>query len=442
MRHGILTIAAALAALAPLAAEPVGTELALTAGRSHVIDYPTDIGRISTSNPDVVDAVAVSVREVLLNAKQPGTASVVIWPKSGVRTVYALVVEPNLDPVRALLKQTFPDYAIEPHVSRDALSLTGSVPTQAAADRAAALMAPFAKVVVNNLRVIPTGAEKQIILRVRFAELNRSASTSLGVNVFSLGGANAIGLTGTGQFASIRPDQLESSGAGNSSKWSISDALNVFAFRPDLNVGAFIKALENKGLLQILAEPNLVTTDGKEASFLVGGEFPVPVVQAGSSAGAITIIFKEFGIRLSFLPVIMPHGTIRMQVKPEVSTIDLTNAVIYSGFTIPALSTRRMETSVELGEGQSFIIAGLIDSRVTENLAKMPGLANIPILGTLFKSRNEQKSNNELVVMVTPEITAPLNRADAKPMPYMPKEFMGASQVPPAAPQRRGKRKK
>jgi pilus assembly protein CpaC len=433
MRNAILFVAAALAASGALAGAPASGELALVAGRSHIIDYVVDIGRISTSNPEVVDAVAVSTREVLLNAKQPGAATIVIWSKTGTRTAYALSVEPNLDPVRELLKQTFPDYQIEPHAARDSLSLTGVVPNQPAAERAAALVAPFAKVVVNNLRVLAGAPEKQILLRVRFAELNRTASTALGVNLVSLGGGNTLGLTGTGQFSSVRPGDLTSSGGTTSSTFTISDALNVFAFRPDLNLGAFVKALQSKGLLQILAEPNLVTTNGKEASFLVGGEFPVPVVQGGANAGAVTIIFKEFGIRLTFLPNVTEHGTIKMFVKPEVSTVDLANAVLYSGFTIPALSTRRMETNVELGEGQSFVIGGLIDSRVTESMSKLPGLANIPILGALFKSRQEQKSNNELIVMVTPEITSPLNRDDAKPLPPMPKEFLSPPVVDPGA---------
>ncbi|HVX66341.1 MAG TPA: pilus assembly protein N-terminal domain-containing protein, partial [Bryobacteraceae bacterium] len=232
MRNAILLVAAALAAPSVLAGEPSPGELALVAGRSHIIDYAADIGRISTSNPDVVDAVAVSTREVLLNAKQPGAATVVIWSKAGARTAYLLAVEPNLDPVRQLLKQTFPDYQIEPHASRDSLSLTGIVPSQPAAERAAALVAPFAKVVVNNLRVQPGAPEKQILLRVRFAELNRTASTALGVNLISLGAANTIGISGTGQFSSVRPDQLATKGGQlTDSTFTISDALNVFAFR-------------------------------------------------------------------------------------------------------------------------------------------------------------------------------------------------------------------
>ena len=430
MKNPMLWMAqSALAALvaAPGLAAGGNSNLQVAAGGSLVIDYAGDIGRVAASNPDVADAVAVSSREVLVNAKIPGTATVVVWSKDGLRTMYGITVEQNLDPVRQLLKNTFPDCNIEVNQARDSLSLTGTVPSQAVSDRATALMAPFAKAVVSNLRVVSAGPEKQIVLRVKFAELNRNAATSLGVNLLSTGATNTPGLISTGQFQSASLDQIQTpvpgSGVAAVSKFTVSDALNIFAFRPDLNLGMFIKALQNQGVLQILAEPNLVTTNGKDASFLVGGEFPVPVVQGGANAGAVTIIFKEYGIRLTFQPTLTEHNTIKMYVKPEVSTIDLTNAVLYSGFTIPALASRRIETNIELGLGKSFLIAGLIDQRVTEQLSKVPGLANIPVLGALFKSKNEQKSAEELIVMVTPEITTPVSRTDVEPPP-MPKKFM------------------
>ncbi len=232
----------------------------------------------------------------------------------------------------------------------------------------------------------------------------------------------------TGQFGSARADKLTGSIPGQiegtTSEFTISDALQVFAFRPDLNLSTFLSALKTEGLLQILAEPNLVTSAGKEASFLVGGEFPVPVLQGGSNAGAVTIQFREFGIRLNFLPELTSNDTIRMYVKPEVSTIDVTNAVQFSGFTIPALATRRMETNIELAEGQSFVIGGLIDDRAQATFNAIPGLSSIPILGELFKSRQKSKSKNELIVMVTPEIVEPLNRDDPKTLPNMPMEFL------------------
>ncbi len=413
-------------------------DLRVTVGKSIAVDYPADISRISTSNPEIVDAVAVSTREVLLHAKAHGAATVVIWAKTGERTFYNITVEHNLEPIRRILKETFPEEDIQAQAARDAVSLTGRVSSKDVSDRATALVAPLAKTVVNNLQVKVAPAERQVLLRVKFAEVNRNAIGSLGFNLLSTGALNTPGRVTTGQFAA--PNAADVKGtiggglAGAVSQFSISDALNIFAFRPDLNLATFVRALQQQGVLQILAEPNLVTTNGKEASFLVGGEFPIPVLQGGANSGAVTVQFREFGIRLTFLPTITENKTIKMHVKPEVSTIDLGNAIQLSGFTIPALSTRRMETNIELGEGQSFVIGGLIDDRVTETMSKIPGLAHLPILGVLFKSRQENKQKTELVVMVTPETALPLEKGDPKPVPVMPKEFLPSFSAPaPAA---------
>lgn len=399
-------------------------DIRLTVGKSIVIDYPADVSRISTSNPDIVDASPVTTREILIHGKSFGTVTLVVWSKSGQRNFYNITVEQNLEPLRKLMKDTFPGDTIHVESSRDSLALTGLVANKDVADRATALATPFAKNIVNNLQVPLPAAEKQILLRVKFAELDRNASSQFAVNLVSTGATNTIGTVGTGQFASVIPGQI-GGGTSNANSFSITQALTIFAFRPDLNLASFIKALQARSLLQILAEPNLVTTNGKEASFLVGGEFPVPVLQGGGNAGAVTIMFREFGVRLSFNPVITPNHTIRLWVKPEVSTLDFTNAVSLNGFTIPALSSRKMETNIELGEGQTFIIAGLIDSRVQDTVNHIPGLANLPILGNLFKSKDMTKSRSELVVMVTPEITEPLQPGDVKAMPAMPREFLG-----------------
>ncbi|HTM50285.1 MAG TPA: pilus assembly protein N-terminal domain-containing protein [Bryobacteraceae bacterium] len=386
-------------------------ELKLTVGKSVVIDYPSDVGRISTSNPDVVDAVPITSREILINAKANGQSTLVVWSKSGERSFFAVTVDQNLEPITKLLKETFPNENIDVRASRDSASLNGRVSSAVVAERAVALVTPLLKSVVNNLQVAPGPIDKQIVLHVKFAELDRVRSEQLGLNIFSTGATNTIGSVSTGQFFG---GQVSPSGA-----LSLADALNIFAFRPDLNLAATLRALQSNNVLQILAEPNLVTTNGKEASFLAGGEFPVPVIQGGGNAGAVTVQFREFGIRLKFLPIVTANGTIKMHVQQELSTIDLNNAVVLSGFTIPALSTRRTETDVELGEGQSFAIAGMIDDRVTQTLSRIPGLANIPILGTLFKSRDLRKNKSELVVLVTPETIAPYNPADPKPMPHL-----------------------
>lgn len=394
-------------------------DLRLTVGKSIVIDYPADIGRISTSNPEVVDYVAVTTREILIHAKSHGSATLVVWSRAGQREFYSITVEHNLEPIRKVLKATFPSEDIQVQSARDTVALTGTVSTQQVAERAVALTTPLVKSVVNNLKLAAAPADKQVILRVRFAELNRQISHSFGVNLISTG--NTIGRVTAGGTVAPNPAQVGGAGAAS---FTISDALNIFAFRPDLDFGVFIKALQNEGLLQILAEPNLVTTNGKEASFLVGGEFPVPILQGGSNAGAVTVQFREFGIRLSFNPQVTEGGTIKLYVKPEVNTLDVANSVSISGFNIPALATRKLETNIELGAGQSFVIGGLLDDRVTDSMSKIPGLANIPLLGVLFKSRNENKSKSELIVMVTPEITMPLMPNERRPTIEFPREFM------------------
>jgi pilus assembly protein CpaC len=305
--------------------------------------------------------------------------------------------------------------------------LVGRVASKELADRALALVAASVKGAVSNLKIKPPELEKQVILHVKFAELNRTAASAFGINLLSTGALNTPGRITTGQFPSGNPTQMSGtipgSVAGTASSFSLSDVLNIFAFRPDLNLGVLIRDLQTRGLLQILAEPNLVATNGKEASFLAGGEFPIPVAQAGANAGAISVVFREYGIKLSFLPQITANGTIRLHVKPEVSSIDSGNGVTVSGINIPALSTRRMETDIELGQGQSFVIGGLIDDRVIQNLSQVPGLAHIPILGALFKSRQLTKSKTELVVVVTPEMASPARGAMWEipmPIPFLP----------------------
>jgi pilus assembly protein CpaC len=395
-------------------------EMKLTVGKSIVLDYPADIRQISTSDPSIVDAIAVSTREILLHAKSNGSATVVVWSRAGQRNIYSITVEQNLDPLRKLIKETFPNEDIQVQSSKDSLSITGRATTKEVADRVVAMVAPFGKSIVNNLRINVLPVDKQILIRVKFAELDRNVGTQFGVNLASTGAGNTIARTTTGVFT---PPVVNTNIKGGGAL-SISDALNIFAFRPDLNLAVLIRALKQQGVLQILAEPNLVTTNGREASFLVGGEFPVPILQGGGNAGAVTVQFREFGIRLTFTPTLTENGTIKMYVRPEVSTIDLANAVRISGFLIPALATRRMETNIELGEGQSFVIGGLIDDRANETFAKIPGLANIPLLGTLFTTREKNKSRTELIVMVTPEITTPLAATDPKPSVEMPIPFL------------------
>jgi pilus assembly protein CpaC len=434
----------ALGADSSLFAQGGPEEIRLTVGKSIVIDYPADIARISTSNADIVDASPVTGREVLVHGKSYGTVTLVVWSKAGQRNFYNITVEQNLEPLRKLLKDTFPTEDIRVQSSRDSLALTGRVANKDIGDRATALATPFAKTVVNNLQVAEPASEKQILLRVKFAELDRSASNQFAVNLVSTGAGNTVGRITTGQFPAPGASTIGPGGVQGNSSFSISNALNIFAFRPDLNLATLIQALQSRNLLQILAEPNLITSNGKEASFLVGGEFPIPILQGGANSGAVTVQFREFGIRLTFTPIVTGNGTIRLYVKPEVSSLDFANAVSFNGFTIPALSSRKMETNIELGEGQSFVIAGLIDNRVTETISRIPGLANLPILGNLFKSKQFDRQNTELVVVVTPEVTMPLLAGEAKPMPVMPRDFLapvapGSREVFPSTPKGKAK---
>jgi pilus assembly protein CpaC len=401
-------------------AAPGAEDVRLTVGKSIVIDYADEIRQISTSNPDIVDASPVTTREMLVHGKGLGTATLIVWNKGGQRNFYNVVVETNLEPLRLLYRETFPNETIHVQSSKESLSLTGSVSSPAVAERATAMATPFAKTVVNNLQVAAP-VDKQILVRVKFAELDRTRASQFGVNLVSTGATNTIGSISTGQFLPPRIDEIS---GGNRSTFSVSDALNIFAFRPDLDLAVFIKALQAESILQILAEPNLLTTNGKEASFLVGGEFPVPVLQGGANSGAVTVQFREFGIRLMFTPVATSNGTIRMHLRQEVSTLDVTNAVQINGFTIPALATRRAETDIELGEGRSFVVAGLLDNRETESYSKIPGLADLPILGALFKSRETKQSRTELVMIVTPEITQPIKPGEPAPLPYFPRDFL------------------
>lgn len=413
-------------------------ELTITAGKSLVIDYPEDLARISTSNPEVLDYVPASSREILLHGKSMGVATLVVWSKSGHRTYYSVSVEQNLSPLKEVLNKAFPGEQIDVLATKDAVALVGNVSSQTIAERAAAMASPLAKNVVNHLSVKAAPVEKQILLRVKFAELNRTAAQSFGVNLISTGALNTPGTISTGQFGTARMGQLKGVvGApvtGTETSMSITDALNIFAFRPDLNLAAAVKALHSQGVLQILAEPNLVTSNGKEASFLVGGEFPIPVLQGGANAGAITVQFREFGIRLTFNPLLTANGTLKMFVRPEVSTIDISNAITVSGFTIPALATRRIESTIELGPGQSFVIGGLIDDRANESLSKIPGLGSIPILGALFRSRNENRTKSELIVMVTPEVIEPLEASDPRLKLNHPMQMLRPSMLPQGVP--------
>ena len=332
--------------------------------------------------------------------------------------------------------RVFPDEQITVTPSRAAIVLSGHVSTEDVAKRAGELARAYSPKVVNVLTFGPVGSQ-EVLLQVKFAEVDRTALTQLGVNFISTGAANTIGTMTTGQFGGFGPQTSGqpvtttnpdgSTSTSTTASQTINNVLNLFLFRPDINFGAVIEALQTKNLLQILAEPNLIAVNGKEASFLAGGQFPFPIVQPGAGFTAVTISFKEFGVQLQFTPVIMPNGNIHLKVAPEVSTLDFANALTISGFTVPALSTRKAETEFELQDGQSFVIAGLMDNRVTDIYNKIPGLGDIPILGNFFRSKSLQKSNSELMVLCTVRRISPNTEPPA--LPKNPKPLSGSGQV-------------
>jgi pilus assembly protein CpaC len=387
----------------------------VTVGKSLTIDSPLPIQRISVANGDLADAVAVNPKEILINGKQPGETTVIIWQQNGPRLMYELSVRPSalrLEAVRQQIARDFPNDEINITFDNDTAFVRGSVKDVTAADRVMAIASTLGRA-INLLRVDVPPNETQILLKVRFANVNRSASTNLGLSLAS-SAFNQNVATGTGGPVSTD--------GGRS--FSLSDAVNILFFRHDINLLAELKALETRNMLEMLAEPNVLAINGKEASFVAGGEFPFPMVQGGASVGTVTLMWREYGVRLHFLPTITPRGSIRLQVAPEVSSLDYTNAVTIQGFTVPGISTRRVQTEIELESGQSFVIAGLIDKQMTEAFSRIPGIGNIPLLGKLFQSKTVNRNNNELLVIVTPEVVKPIPAGQAVPDLNYPKKFM------------------
>ena len=386
--------------------------------KSLLINTTEPIKRISVTDPAIASAQPITPTQILVHGKAPGEISLLIWDTAERSRSFDLRVDVDVSACAEEEHRVFPDEQIAVTPSRSAIVLSGHVTTEDVAKRAGDLASAYSPKVVNVLTFGPVGAQ-EVLLQVKFAEVDRTALTQLGVNFVSTGAANTIGSITTGQFGGVGPQTI---GGGTTSSTTLNNVLNLFVFRPDINFGAVIQALETKNLLQILSEPNLIAVNGKEASFLAGGQFPFPIVQPGQGFTAVTISFKDFGVRLQFTPVIMPNGNIHLKVAPEVSTLDFTNALTISGFTVPALSTRRAETEFELQDGQSFVIAGLMDNRVTDIYNKIPGLGDIPILGNFFKSKSVQKSNSELMVLCTVHRISPTTEAPAGPK--NPQQFM------------------
>src|SRR6202522_3295762 len=415
-------------ALPPQTAQPESAApLRVMVDKSLLINTTERLKRISVTDPNVAYSTVIPPTQILVHGRAPGEVSLLIWDENERSRSFDLRVDVDVSACAQEEHRVFPDEQISVTPSRTAIVLSGHVTTEDVAKRVGELASAYSKNVVNVLTFGPVGAQ-EVLLEVKFAEVDRTALTQLGANLFSTGAGSTIGSTTTGQyggFGSQSISQTTGQGGPFSTSQTVSNVLNLFLFRPDIHMGAVIEALENKSLLQILAEPNLVAVNGKKASFLAGGQFPFPIVQPGQGFTAVTISFKDYGVKLDFTPVIMPNGNIHLLVAPEVSTLDYSNALTISGFTVPALSTRKAETEFELIDGQSFVIAGLIDNRVTDIWNKVPGLGDIPILGAFFKSKSIQKSNSELMVLCTVHRISPSSVEPAgpkNPQPFMNKD--------------------
>ena len=430
------------------------TPVSLLVGRSTVIDTGSPIARVSLTSADIADALVTSPNQLLLNGKMPGTISMFVWQRGGALRRYEIAVQRDLARLQGQLKELFPSQAIEAHSNGRQIVLSGTVPDKDIVARVVDVAAGYVERredVVTLLALPPAqpARSNQVLLRVRFAEVSRSALTELGVSFFTgpTGIRNTLGRITTQQFPSTQFQEMEWSKSSSdfgapvdaaSGKFTFSDFLNFFVLSEKYDLGLLLRALQTRGLFQSLAEPNLVAESGKEASFLAGGEFPIPIAQGSGANIGISVQFKEFGVRLTFTPTVIGER-VHLKVRPEVSVLDFNNAVVFSGFRIPALTTRRTETELELNNGQTFAIAGLLNNSMTQTLAKVPGIGDIPILGYLFRSKAARKDQTELVVMITPQILEQgsfgvTDRLPRLQEPYMPRLQENESLPTPPAP--------
>jgi pilus assembly protein CpaC len=414
-------------------------DLSVVVGRSVLLDCAQPVTRVAVGLGDFAEATVITPTEVMVNGKAAGETSLILWEQGGSREFFNITVRASLsgsndqlETIRRELRKELPGQSLTVSAQNGSVFLRGTVKDLTSSDRAVQIASVGGKV-VNLLDVEVPAAKPQILLKVVFASVDRTRSKELGINIFSTGLGNTIGAVTTGQFS---PPSVTDT--GGTPLATLSGDLNLFAFFPGLNLGATIQALETKGLVEVLSEPNILAEDGKQGSLLAGGEYPYPVVQGGTagSAPSVTIMFKEYGVRLNFIPKITPQGTIRLQVAPEVSSLDFTNEVEIAGFEVPAIDVRRVKTEVELAAGQSFAIGGLLDNRETETFQKIPFIGSIPILGKFFQSVSRSKTNTELIVIVTPEIVQPIPAGTAPPKLNYPEPFLPPnSNIPMTTPE-------
>ena len=375
-------------------------------GQSRVINFDRPIGRFSISNPEIAEAVMVRPDQVLVNGKAFGQVNFIAWEKSDSKfIVFDVFVRANLSLIDSQIRALFPKDDIRLSQANGSVVLSGTVGDPQTVTQADSIVQAAGFKTVNML-ASPVKNASQIQLQIRVAEVSRNKLRELGSSFAYQGSPGAGGFI---------------SGGGPGSLTEVSNGLMQGAFTSAMNVflmggntAQMIRAMQTNGTLRALAEPNLIAMDGQTASFLAGGEFPIPIVQggAGGNAGSVTIEFKEYGVRLNFKPTIIDEDQIRLELEPEVSTIDFANGVRFQGFVVPALRTRRARTGIELRDGQSFALAGLLDNSETRSISKVPLLGDVPILGNLFKSTQFQKQETELVFIVTADLVKPVDRDD------------------------------
>ncbi len=375
----------------------------ITLGRSVTVETKRRLAKIYITNPEILDSYTASPNQVIITAKKTGSSTLLLWDEAGESKTYLFSADLNVESLRASMRQILPNDNIEVESREGTITLSGTVGTSVIADSAVKLASVYSKDVANSL-LINSGRVKQVKLEVKIVEVDRSKMNSFAFNFFSTGGNNTAS-TSTGQY----PSTISSTAGTGGKTVTIANPLNFSIYSSKLNIGATLQDLQSMQLAQILAEPNITAISGQKAAFLAGGEFPFPVVQSSSTgAPTITLMFRPYGVRLDFIPVVNVDDTIDLKVAPEVSALDYTNSVNIAGYTIPAISTRRAETQVVLKSGQTFAISGLLDNRTADQFSKTPGIASVPVLGQLFKSKNINHTESELIVIVTPTLVDPL----------------------------------
>jgi len=395
--------------------------------QSKTVDAPWPATRVSVTDPKVADVQMLTPRKVLLQGKSVGSTDLIMWGKDERVWRARIDVDVDLRRMKAELKKLFPQSSLAVTQAQDVVVVTGLLRRAEHADQLRKFMDATKLEYVDMTSV---AGIQQVLLQVRIAEVSRVALRLLGINAFTTHGDFFTGSTvGSSTGGAINPISIGvPSGADATtsnipfqfnSAVNVSSSVTVFGGIPEIGLQLFIQALAENQYLRILAEPNIVALSGEEASFLAGGEFPIPIVQGSSAGGgtSITIEYREFGVRLRFRPTILGDAGIRLYVAPEVSELSTVGAVEIEGFSVPSVLTRRAETTLELKSGQTFAMAGLINRSVNARVSRVPGLGDLPILGALFRSVRYVNEETDLVVIVTASLVEPISPAGPLPLP-------------------------